>query len=226
MKDIYALIPIREGSKGLKNKNLLKIDGIPLYLRAVNQALRITNNCIINTDIREVIEKKFGSNIQIYERDKKFAEDSTSMNVVLRDFFSNVNLKDKVILLLQVTSPLRLDKDIEEAIKIYNSGKFSIVLSVKKVKSNALKQGYIMNQEFIPINNQYLFSNRQTLPDLYAPNGAIYIFSVKDFLEYNSIPNKNIGFYEMPNERSIDIDTKEDIVKVNKFIRKNKILTT
>ena len=41
----------------------------------------------------------------------------------------------------------RIDKDIEEAIKIYNSGKFSIVLSVKKVKSNALKQGYIRNQD-------------------------------------------------------------------------------
>ena len=181
MTDIYALIPIREGSKGLKKKNLAKIDGIPLYLRAVNQALRITNNCIINTDIKEVIEKKFDANIQIYKRDKKFAEDSTSMNMVLKDLFANVNLKDKVILLLQATSPLRLDKDIEEAIKIYNSGKFSIVLSVNKVNSSALKQGYISNQEFIPINNQLLFCNRQDLPNLYAPNGAIYIFSVKDF---------------------------------------------
>ena len=49
MNEFISLIPIRRGSKGLKNKNLALIEGIPLYLRAVNQALRITKKCILNT---------------------------------------------------------------------------------------------------------------------------------------------------------------------------------
>tara|TARA_B100000886_G_scaffold298482_1_gene226642 strand:- start:5651 stop:6319 length:669 start_codon:yes stop_codon:yes gene_type:complete len=219
MKDFISVIPIREGSKGLKKKNLSIINGIPLYLRAVNQALRITDKCILNTDIPEVINKKFQHNVQIYNRDKKYAKDDTSMNIVLKDLFSNINLKDKIILLLQATSPLRIDKDIKEAINIFKSGQYSLVLSVKKVNSGVLKQGYINNKEFIPINKKYLFSNRQSLPNIYAPNGAIYIFSVTDFLKNNCIPSDNIGFYEMPLERSIDIDNKKDIIKVNELIK-------
>jgi len=219
MKDFISVIPIRDGSKGLKKKNLSIINGIPLYLRAVNQALRITDKCILNTDIPEVINKKFQDNVQIYNRDKKYAKDDTSMNIVLKDLFSNINLKDKIILLLQATSPLRIDKDIKEAINIFKSGQYSLVLSVKKVNSGVLKQGYINNKEFIPINKKYLFSNRQSLPNIYAPNGAIYIFSVTDFLKNNCIPSDNIGFYEMPLERSIDIDNKKDITKVNELIK-------
>ena len=223
MKDFISVIPIRDGSKGIKKKNLSKISGVPLYLIALNQALRITNNCILNTDIPEVINKKFQDNVRVYKRDKKYAKDDTAMNIVLKDLFTNINLKDKVILLLQATSPLRIDEDIKEAINIFKSGKYSLVLSVKKVTSGVMKQGYIKNKEFIPINKKYLFSNRQSLPNIYAPNGAIYIFSVKDFLKNNCIPSENIGFYEMPLERSIDIDIEEDIIKAEKYLELNQI---
>ena len=46
MNNYISIVPIRAGSKGFKNKNLAKIKGEPLYLRAVNQGLRITEKCI------------------------------------------------------------------------------------------------------------------------------------------------------------------------------------
>ena len=226
MKNLVSLIPIRSGSKGLKNKNILLIDGEPLYLRAVNQALRLTPKCIINTNIKEVLKKSFGSNVQIYNRDEKYAEDNTSISEVLIDQFVNSNLEDKIIILLQATSPLRSDIDIKKALEIYKSGNFSLVISVKKVDPKVLKYGYKLNNEFIPINQKFLFSNRQSLPNLFAPNGAIYIFSVRDFLENNCFPNNNIGFYEMPPERSIDIDNKEDLIEVNKLVIAQKKLNS
>tara|TARA_Y100000739_G_C20599682_1_gene462259 strand:+ start:1455 stop:2129 length:675 start_codon:yes stop_codon:yes gene_type:complete len=218
MNNLISIIPLRDGSKGLKNKNTAIIDGEPLYHRTLKQALRLTHKCIINTDIKEVLSQDFGSNVQIYKRDKKYAQDNSEMKEVLIDLFSNINLKDKIIILLQATSPLRSDIDIKKAIEIYNSGNFSIVMSVKNVDPKVLKYGYQVNNEFIPINKKFTFSNRQSLPNIYAPNGAIYIFSVNDFLKNNSLPNNNIGFYEMPYERSIDIDKKEDLFEVNKLI--------
>ncbi len=224
MKNFISLIPLRKGSKGIKNKNLRLINGEPLYIRAIKQAERVTKKCIVNTDIDEILNRSFKSNIKLYKRDKKYAEDSTEMKEVLNDLFSNVDLRNEIIVLLQATSPLRMDKDIKKAMEIYKSGKYSLVISVKKEKSNILKFGFSNKNQFIPINTNYLFKNRQSLPDVLSPNGAIYIFSVKDFLTENSFPIQNIGFYKMSNKRSIDIDTKDDLKKVNNIIAKRNLI--
>ena len=222
MNNIISLVPIRAGSKGLKNKNVAKIQGIPLYLRTVNQALRITEKCIINTNINSILKKKdFDKNIILFERDKKFAEDDTHMNSVLKDLFIKMNLLNKVIVLLQATSPLRKDEDIKNAINIFKKGKYSMVMSVRRVQSNFLKYGYENKKKFTPFAKQYLYKNRQSLPKVLAPNGAIFIFSANEFLKKNKLPENNIGFYEMPDERSIDIDKKEDLNKIRRIISKN-----
>ena len=222
MNNFISLVPIRAGSKGLKNKNVAKIQGIPLYLRTVNQALRITEKCIINTDINSILKKKdFDKNIILFERDKKFAEDDTHMNSVLKDLFIKMNLLNKVIVLLQATSPLRKDEDIKNAINIFKKGKYSMVMSVRRVQSNFLKYGYENKKKFTPFAKQYLYKNRQSLPKVLAPNGAIFIFSVNEFLKKNKLPENNIGYYEMPFDRSIDIDKKEDLNKIRRIISKN-----
>jgi len=222
MENFVSVVPIRAGSKGIKNKNIAKIQGIPLYLRTVNQALRITEKCIINTDIDSVLRKKnFDKNVVLFERDKKFAEDDTHMNLVLKDLFLKMNLTNKFIILLQATSPLRKDEDIKNAINIFNKGEYSMVMSVRKVESNFLKYGYENNDKFVPIAEKFIYKNRQSLPKVLAPNGAIYIFAVNEFLKKNKLPESNIGYYEMPAERSIDIDKKEDLNKIRRIIRKN-----
>tara|TARA_Y100001978_G_C23345083_1_gene269319 strand:+ start:138 stop:494 length:357 start_codon:yes stop_codon:yes gene_type:complete len=54
--------------------------------------------------------------------------------------------------------------------------------------------------------------------NIFSPNGAIYVFSVKDFMQEKGFPKKNIGFYEMPPEISVDIDNMADLIEVNKLI--------
>ena len=70
-------------------------------------------------------------------------------------------------------------------------------------------------------DNSSVFMNRQDLPKVYSPNGAIYIFSVKDYLMNNYYPTSKIGVYEMPKSRSIDIDNEEDFEFVTQVISKN-----
>ena len=78
-----------------------------------------------------------------------------------------------------------------------------------------------IKKKFTPFAKQYLYKNRQSLPKVLAPNGAIFIFSANEFLKKNKLPENNIGFYEMPDERSIDIDKKEDLNKIRRIISKN-----
>ena len=52
---------------------------------------------------------------------------------------------------------------------------------------------------------------KEDLKKTYYPNGAIYIFSVKSFIENKKIPfDRSIPFF-MNNLKSIDIDTLDDI---------------
>ena len=55
----------------------------------------------------------------------------------------------------------------------------------------------------------------------YYLNGAIYITKISDYLKKKELLTKKTGFFIMPENRSIDIDLKQDYLKAKKIIEKN-----
>ena len=222
MKKYISIIPIRAGSKGLISKNSLPINGKPLYMYTLEQALRHTERSIISTDIDSVLLKEFPKNVKIVRRSKHLAEDNIPLSDVLSDLFQSFELGEYIAVLLQATSPLRIDEDIDNAIKMYESNQYSMVMSIEAKDSKILKYGLIKDDIYKPIQgDSSVFMNRQDLPKVYGPNGAIYIFSIKDYLINNIYPTSKIGAYLMPESRSIDIDCKRDFEIVSKIIMNN-----
>jgi N-acylneuraminate cytidylyltransferase len=114
--------------------------------------------------------------------------------------------------LLQATSPLRRDGDIRNAIALYETGRFKLVMSVTKTDPGILKYGTVEDGCFTPISEpEYCFSNRQSLPSVSRPNGAIYVFSPEVFMRNASLKTSSIGAIEMPEACSIDIDSLADL---------------
>ena len=64
-------------------------------------------------------------------------------------------------------------------------------------------------------------ANRQSLPEVYCPNGAIYIFSLAKFLEHGAFPSNGGVPYIMSERDSVDIDTEEDLILLEKLCLKN-----
>ena len=222
MKKYISIIPIRAGSKGLISKNSLPINGKPLYMYTLEQALRHTERSIISTDIDSVLLKEFSEKVQIVRRSKYLAEDNTPLSDVLTDLFESFEFGEYIAVLLQATSPLRSDEDIDNAIKMYESNQYSMVMSIEAKDSKILKYGLIKDDIYKPIqDDSSVFMNRQDLPKVYGPNGAIYIFSIKDYLINNIYPTSKIGAYIMPESRSIDIDCERDFEIVSKIIMNN-----
>ena len=222
MKKYISIIPIRAGSKGLTSKNSLPINGKPLYMFTLEKALKHTEKTIISTDIDSIFLKEFPENVKIVRRKKHLANDDTPLSDVLTDLFKSFEFEEEIAVLLQATSPLRNDNDINNAIKMYESNKYSMVMSIVEKDSKILKYGLMKDNIYEPIHdNSSVFMNRQDLPKVYSPNGAIYIFSVKDYLMNNYYPTSKIGVYEMPKSRSIDIDNEEDFEFVTQVISKN-----
>jgi CMP-N-acetylneuraminic acid synthetase len=68
-------------------------------------------------------------------------------------------------------------------------------------------------------NEELSNARRQDLQDVYIPNGAIYIFQIKEFIKRNSFPSNGSIPFIMNAEDSIDIDEKEDLIKAEKILR-------
>ncbi|NUW28480.1 acylneuraminate cytidylyltransferase family protein [Arcobacter butzleri] len=224
---IVSIIPARGGSKGLPGKNIIDLAGKPLIAWTIEASLKskYITKTIVSSDNNNILEisKKFG--VETIKRPDELALDTTPTEPVIEHVLKsleNIEQYDYLIL-LQPTSPLRDEKDIDSAIKLLIQKKVSALISTKEIDNKILKafknneNGYL---EGIA-NNKYPFMRRQDLPKTFMPNGAIYIVSVKDFLKKKRLfTDKTISF-EMSEEKSFDIDTKEDLNKCNDILNRN-----
>ncbi len=221
-RDTLAIIPLRAGSKGLPGKNLRPLAGKPLYLHSVDQALRVVGRCAISTDIPDVLNSNPSPSCQMVARPLALAEDQTPMAPVLMHLFEQLKQQTalpKIAVLLQATSPLRRDEDIHNAVALYKENRFELVMSVVKTDPGILKYGFSAGGRFTPVSSpEYCFSNRQALPDIVRPNGAVYVFSPETFMKNGSLATQSIGSIEMPVAHSIDIDTDADLKVAESYL--------
>ena len=223
MKKTIAIVPLRNDSKGLPGKNIREFCGKPLFYRTVEQGLKVADECIVSTDIEDILMGllPIPNGVKLRKRDKNLASDTASMESVIQDVLINIDFKDSTIILLQATSPLRTYKDIQSALNLFSSQKFDIVFSVCRSNSSILKNGFLEGNKFSAISKlEYLFQNRQQLPETYKPNGAVYVFKGEHFLNNNGFKFQSPGSVVMPEERSLDIDTIRDFKKAEQIFSK------
>lgn len=222
-RKIVGVVPVRKGSKGLQNKNIRKFAGRPLFQHAVEQGIRCCKSCIISTDISEILNGFQMDGCTLIGRDASISSDNAPMSAVIMDIIQKRDLDDEVIVLLQATSPLREDKHVFEAIELYMTGRFDIVMSVREEDSSILKSGFLSDGFFSGVVNQeFCFANRQDLPSVVKPSGAVYVFSSSWFLENGGFNTNRIGAVKISKEQSLDIDNLNDFVKAEKtFMSRN-----
>ncbi len=213
MSKFVVIVPCRAGSKGLLRKNILPFCGRELYKWAVQQGQRFSDLVIVSTDIEEILACDHGRGVLVHNRDSSISEDFSPMDKVILDVIDKYNLIDVNIVLLQPTSPLRLHEDIIQCIDLFTEGDYDLVLTASNTDSSCLKFGMIEGSQFSPLSDSsYPFMNRQSLPLVYRPNGAVYVFNSRWFKANGGFSTEKIGVHVMPRERSLDIDTKKDFL--------------
>ena len=221
-----AILPLRAGSKGLAHKNLLPIAGKPLYRHTLEQALRVVGKCVITTDIRELLDAEAPEGCILVERPADLAGDRTPMNPVLAHVFDQLErdgILSETAVLMQATSPLRRDEDIRAAIDLHAGGDFDLVMSVTAADSGILKYGFLEGGRFEAVSrSEYCFENRQELPRVVRPNGAVYVFSPETFRVNGGLATDSIGAVEMPEARSIDIDSEADLKAAEEILLRSR----
>ena len=209
--DWTAVIPLRAGSKGLPGKNTRRLAGKPLYRHAVDEALAAgASRVVITTDIEEVLQSPQPAGVTLVQRPAELADDSVPMAPVLVHAIQTAALQGTVVL-LQATSPLRRASDIRSALAVFATGAHELVMSVTPADRGVLKWGILDGDRFRPVSDPvYCFSNRQSLPPVVRPNGAVYVVDAACFVARRSFVTDRIGLIEMSAQRSQDIDNLQD----------------
>jgi CMP-N,N'-diacetyllegionaminic acid synthase len=213
---MIAIVPARSGSKGLPGKNIKILNGKPMISYTIEEALKskYISEVIISTDCKEIeaIALKNGAKSyflrpEYLATDKAKAIDNYIYTIDRLNNDFNFNINDFIV--LQPTSPLRKDIDIDTAIEMFNSKKSDSVISYTEADHPIEWHKYISKDGGLENIFSETILNRQTFKKTYYPNGAIYVFSYK-LIKLNSYYNENSYAYIMPKFRSIDIDTLED----------------
>lgn len=224
--NICTIITARGGSKGIPRKNIKLLNGKPVIAYSIEPSVAsdLIKNTYVTTEDEEISEISKEYNAKVIERPQELAEDdSSSVDVVLHslDYLEKNNYLPDLFILLQPTSPLRTQTDIENAIKLFvEHDNCDALISVCEIDHSSMLSLRLEN-EFLVYNcdESFLTTRRQKLPTYYSPNGAIYITTPESLRKNKTFYPKKTIPYIMPKERSVDLDTQFDF-KLAEFILK------
>lgn len=228
MINIHGLIPARGGSKGIPDKNLTPLMGIPLidYTIHAAQESGVFTDVTVSSDDEKILKHSKAKGVSSLRRPDAISQDLSSADEVISHFIDSAKPQNEdVIIYLQPTSPLRKSQHIREAIDLFQKHSPNMVMSVFRPEHHPLKcfkksdDGHLVGF----ISPDAPFQPRQNLPEVFNPNGAIYIFSVKAFLKSNKIPRDNIYPYLMSQEDSVDIDHPQDLLVASFVLKKDRL---
>jgi N-acylneuraminate cytidylyltransferase/CMP-N,N'-diacetyllegionaminic acid synthase len=208
-----ALIPARGGSKGILRKNIQPLAGKPLIAWSIQAALACHEIAavVVSTDDEEIAEisQRWGAEIP-FMRPAELAQDNTPSIDVALHALQHLPQFD-AILLLQPTSPLRTQADIDGCLLMATTQQAQSVVSV----SEPAQSPYWMfrlgtDGRLSKLISAQDVTRRQDLQPVYAINGALY-FAKADWLRAKKsfLTGDTLG-YIMPPEKSVDIDTPLD----------------
>lgn len=217
-----GIILARGGSKGLRLKNLQKINGVSLVGRCVDtmRAAQVFSEIIVSSDDNRILEDAHLHGAQIHRRSSYNSRASSTSEDAIIEVLNDQGLIDGTVALVQCTTPLLIKDDLLNMHTQFPSN-----------SSTTLFTGYLEsvhhwqfnNDKIKPIlNSAELRSPRQQdTSKIFVENGAAYFFDIKNFLRKKNRFLDNKLHYIMPKARSIDIDTQYDLDLIRHILHKH-----
>ena len=228
---IHCLIPARQGSKGIPNKNIRLLHNKPLIAYSIELAIQSSylQKVIVTTDSLQYsqIAQEYGAEVPFLrpvEISQDYSTDIEFMNHYLEWLQNNNQKLPDAILHLRPTFPFRklidLNRFIEKFIENwehYDSGR-SVISSNK----SPYKMYQILDDDLVPLYHcvndliEPYNQPRQRLPEIFLHNGCYDIVKTNVILDQKSISGERIMPYMMLEEDNLDIDTVLDFEKAEK----------
>lgn len=223
---VTAVIPVRGGSKGIPGKNLYRLGRDTLLERAIKIAklCPYVDRVLVSTDNQEMFDIA-----QSYAatppglRPAELATDNAKTVDVILNLIETASIASGWVLLLQVTSPLRTLGDLNVFCETFEMGPTDTEGAVSLVHFDSPHPDKIQKIEGGLVKS-YLGKEsmlaRQSLPVVYALNGAFYITHCDTLLSRRTfMPPRTLPFV-MPEERSVNLDTMSDLYVLEAMLQR------
>ena len=235
----FIIVPSRGGSKGIENKNLMKVKNKALTVRSMIHAMHISpkENIILSTDSEKIVKEvadffgiksyslklndliEFGP-FRIHFRDSQLSADESLISEVIyaiRSLLISSGEKINVFCLLQPTSPFRSRAELNIIREIINKNGHinTSLVSACSVDDMHPARMYSLNSygnlEELSGFSEYRYLRRQDLPPLFIRDGGFYL--IGDTLASNKIPyNIDPLSFIRKFPWSINIDGETDLI--------------
>lgn len=191
---ILGIIPARKGSKRLPGKNTRMLCGKPLIAWTIEAALCSgkLDRVIVSTDDDEAADVADRMGCEVAMRPDFLATDTASVYDVVRFHLKNTDADH--VMLLQPTSPLRTAADIDD-----------------------MALDYVCEERPHPTQSRAIGDTKA--------NGAMYIAPTDDWWRDRNFNFDTTGgalWYDMPPERSIDINELADFEACERYMNSMK----
>jgi CMP-N,N'-diacetyllegionaminic acid synthase len=221
-KKVLAIIPARNNSKRIHNKNIKLLCGKPLIFYTIEQAKKskYIDRIIVSTDSLKIakISKKYGAEVPFLRPSALAMDISPDFPVFLHALdwlkYNELCIPD-IIVHLRPTSPLRKANQIDKAIELLEANpSANSVRSVTEQKHSPYKMYTINNNILKPLlsfkNNKEFFNlPSQQLPKVYRHVGYVDVIRASTIVQGKQLSGKKIIPLIIDNAIS-GLDTPED----------------
>lgn len=213
-----CLIPAKGGSTRLRRKNILPLGGKPLIAWAIEAARQsgVIDRLVVSTEDEEIaaVARQWGAEVP-FMRPPELARDPAGVVDVALHALEELRRQGEEyrnLVILLPTCPFRMAEDIRAACALFQEKGASFLMSVSRYEHTPfaalrLDGGHLLTPYF----PQYIGRKSQEMPVAHRANGAIHVLDVAAFEAARSYYAQPLVGYEMPRERSVDIDTEHDL---------------
>jgi CMP-N,N'-diacetyllegionaminic acid synthase len=228
-KSVIAMIPARAGSKGLPGKNIRLLCGKPLIAWTVEKALKsqYLDEIMVSTDGEEIarVAAEYGAKVPFLRPADLATDTSTTLSAVRHalDHYSDQHSRRfDLVVLLEPTSPLREDGDIdgmlEKLIKEWQT--YDSIVSMGEVREHPSIMKRIHGDDIGPFCPELVqTSRRQDNAPAYFPYGVAYITKTHSLLEEQTFYTARCTYYLIKRYQNYEIDDLHDFICVETVMR-------
>jgi CMP-N,N'-diacetyllegionaminic acid synthase len=220
---MLAIIPARAGSKGVLGKNKALIAGRPLvdYTVAALERARSVTGIILSSNDEDILARyRDRESMLVVHRPESLAQDDTTTADVVAHALDAWQVLGRTIpqalFVAQPITPLRTAADIDAAFELFERTGCESLISACRAEGIRHPSGMYRLKEGEMRGTPYLAGDeptrRQDFETVYQRNGAVYLVTTEFFFRTGRLRSDGPMIYEMPWERSINIDVPGDLL--------------